>query len=145
MLGRLMRKFLLASLAFFCTVSRPLVLAADDFVESPDHRVNESIPHGTVTQMPAWESKIFPNTLRDWWVYVPAQYKPDGSAAVMVFQDGSGYKNTTGDWRIPVVFDNLIAKGDMPPTVAIFINSGNAPLKPTPSASDGLNSRTRFD
>jgi enterochelin esterase family protein len=68
--------------------------------------------------------------VRDWWVYVPAQFKPDGSAAVMVFQDGSGYKNTTGDWRIPTVFDNLIAKGDMPPTVAIFINPGNAPLKP---------------
>jgi enterochelin esterase family protein len=92
--------------------------------------VNESIPHGTVTQMPQWESKVFPDTVRDWWVYVPAQFKPDGSAAVMVFQDGSGYKNTTGDWRMPVVFDNLIAKGDMPPTVAIFINPGTAPLKP---------------
>ena len=48
----------------------------------------------------------------------------------MVFQDGGGYKNTTGDWRIPVVFDNLIAKGEMPVTVGIFINPGTAPLKP---------------
>ena len=122
-----MRLLLLASLALFPVAS---AFAADDFVESPDHRVNPSIPHGAVTQMPAWESKIFPNTTRDWWVYVPAQFKPDGSAAVMVFQDGSGYKNTTGDWRIPTVFDNLIAKGDMPPTVAIFINPGTAPMKP---------------
>ncbi len=125
-----MRKFFLASLAAFSFASTTLVFAADDFVESPDHRVDEKIPHGTVTQMPVWESKIFPDTVRDWWVYVPAQFKPDGSAAVMVFQDGSGYKNTTGDWRIPTVFDNLIAKGDMPPTVAIFINPGTTPLKP---------------
>ncbi|MEO6787898.1 MAG: alpha/beta hydrolase-fold protein, partial [Chthoniobacteraceae bacterium] len=122
-----MRLLLFASLALFPVTS---AFAADDFVESPDHRVNPDVPHGTVTQMPQWESKIFPNTVRDWWVYVPAQYKPDGSAAVMVFQDGSGYKNTTGDWRIPTVFDNLIAKGDMPPTVAIFINPGTAPMKP---------------
>ncbi len=122
-----MRFLLLASLALFPIAS---AFATDDFVESPDHRVNEKIPHGTVTQMPAWESKIFPGTVRDWWVYVPAQFKPDGSAAVMVFQDGGGYKNTTGDWRIPTVFDNLIAKGDMPPTVAIFINPGTAPMKP---------------
>ena len=77
-----------------------------------------------------WESKVFPGTVRDWWVYVPAQYKPDGSAAVMVFQDGRNYVNPTGDWRAPTVFDNLIAKGDMPPTVAIFINPGSAPMKP---------------
>jgi enterochelin esterase-like enzyme/sugar lactone lactonase YvrE len=125
-----MRLLLSASLALLSAAFAPHIFAADDFVESPDHRVNESIPHGTVTQMPQWESKVFPDTVRDWWVYVPAQFKPDGSAAVMVFQDGSGYKNTTGDWRIPTVFDNLIAKGDMPPTVAIFINPGNAPLKP---------------
>ena len=99
MVCALMRLLLSASLAFFTATSTPLIFAADDFVESPDHRVNESIPHGRVTQMPQWESKIFPGTMRDWWVYVPAQFKPDGSAAVMVFQDGSGYINTTGDWR----------------------------------------------
>ena len=76
--------------------------------------------------MPPWESKIYPNTVRDWWVYVPAQYKPDGSAALMVFQDGHDYVNLKGNWRAPTVFDNLIARGDMPPTVAVFINPGAA-------------------
>ena len=122
-----MRFLLLASLAFFPVVS---AFGADDFAESPDHRENPGAPHGTVTQMPVWESKTFPGTVRDWWVYVPAQFKPDGSAAVMVFQDGHDYVNVKGNWRVPVVFDNLIAKGDMPPTVAIFINPGTAPLKP---------------
>ena len=33
------------------------------------------VPKGTLKQMPAWESQIFEGTTRDWWVYVPAQYK----------------------------------------------------------------------
>jgi enterochelin esterase family protein len=37
----------------------------------------------------------------------------------MVFQDGGGYTD-----YVPTVFDNLIAKGDMPVTVGVFINPG---------------------
>ena len=77
------------------------------------------MPKGTVKQMPSWESKIFSGTTRDWWVYVPAQYKPETPAAVMVFQDGAGPKD-----YVPTVFDNLIAKRDMPVTVGIFIQPG---------------------
>jgi enterochelin esterase family protein len=69
--------------------------------------------------MAPWESQIFAGTKRDWWVYVPAQYKADAPAAVMVFQDGAGAKDF-----VPVVFDNLIAKGDMPVTVGVFIQPG---------------------
>ena len=29
----------------------------------------------------------------------------------MVFQDGVGYVSGTGDFRVPVVFDNLIRSG----------------------------------
>src|SRR4051812_3046892 len=79
--------------------------------------------------MPPWESKIFEGTVRDWWVYVPAQYKPDGSAALMVFQDGHDYINLKGNWRAPTVFDNLIASGEMPATVAVFINPGHEKAK----------------
>ena len=80
------------------------------------------MPKGKLTQQKPWESKIFPKTTRDWWVYVPAQYKDDQPACVMVFQDGGGY---TG--FVPTVFDNLIAKGEMPVTVAVFINPGTGP------------------
>jgi enterochelin esterase family protein len=100
-------------------------LAADSFVEAPDHRENPAVPHGSVTEMAPWVSKIFEGTTREWWVYVPAQYKADGSAAVMVFQDGHDYVGPKGNWRAPTVFDNLIARGEMPPTVAIFINPGH--------------------
>jgi enterochelin esterase family protein len=85
----------------------------------PDSREQPGVPKGTVTQMPPWESKIFSGTRRDWWVYVPAQYRPESPAAVMVFQDGAGAKDF-----VPVAFDNLIAKGDVPVTVGVFIQPG---------------------
>ena len=91
----------------------------------PDAVAKEGVPKGTVVPMPAFESKIFPNTTRDWSIYVPAQYKSDKPAALMVFQDGESMKSDKGRWRVPTVFDNLIAKGDMPPTIAVFINPGH--------------------
>ncbi len=114
-------------LAFLLLAGR--LVAADGFVESPDHRENPAVPHGKVTQMPPWESKIFDGTIRDWWVYVPAQYKAEKPAAVMVFQDGKGYVSTKGNWRVPIVFDNLIARGEMPVTIAILIDPGQDKTK----------------
>src|SRR5262249_8440734 len=49
----------------------------------PDSREKPDVPKGKLTQQPKWESRIFPNTTRDWWVYVPAQYKPENPASVM--------------------------------------------------------------
>jgi enterochelin esterase-like enzyme len=93
--------------------------ALEVYETHPDSREQPGVPKGTVKQMPSWESKIFSGTRRDWWVYVPAQYKPETPAAVMVFQDGAGSKDF-----VPVVFDNLIAKGHMPVTVGIFVQPG---------------------
>ena len=45
----------------------------------------------------------------------------------MVFQDGGGYIKPDGNWRVPVVFDNLIHKKQMPVTIGIFINPGVVP------------------
>lgn len=95
----------------------------------PDAVPRDDVPHGTVESMPPFESKIFPKTVRDWAVYVPAQYDAAKPASLMVFQDGRGYRTTDGRWRVPVVFDNLIARGDMPPTIAVFINPGHDPAQ----------------
>jgi enterochelin esterase-like enzyme len=90
------------------------------YTDPPELSEQPGVPKGKLIPQKSWESKIFPNTKRDWWVYVPAQYKDDQPACVMVFQDGGGY---TG--FVPTVFDNLIAKGEMPVTVGVFINPGN--------------------
>jgi enterochelin esterase-like enzyme len=67
--------------------------------------------------------------VRDYWVYVPAQYDPRTPACVMVFQDGQWYADKQRDFRVPVVFDNLIHKKEMPVTVGIFVNPGVVPAK----------------
>ncbi len=97
----------------------------DQYVLGPDSQVQKDVPQGKVTQMPPWkDSKIYPGTTRDWWIYVPAQYSKDKPAAVMVFCDGGGFVKADGQFRAPVVFDNLIAKGEMPVTIGIFIQPG---------------------
>jgi enterochelin esterase-like enzyme/sugar lactone lactonase YvrE len=108
----------------------PIVNTKPAWEPHPDAVVQENVPKGTVEKMEPWESKIFPGTIRDWSIYVPAQYRPDQPAALMVFQDGEGMRNVTGRWRVPVVFDNLIARGDMPPTIAVFLNPGHDKSKP---------------
>lgn len=91
----------------------------------PDAERKDGVPRGIVEEMAAWESKIFPSTARDWAIYVPSQYRASTPAALMVFQDGHSYKDVEGRWRVPIVFDNLIASGEMPIIIAVFINPGH--------------------
>ena len=99
--------------------------AAEAWKLHPLAEEQPAVPHGRVEKMPSWESKLFPGTTRDWSIYVPAQVREGVPAAVMVFQDGHDYVNPKGHWRVPTVFDNLIARGEMPPTIAVFINPGH--------------------
>ncbi len=109
--------------------SVPAVAADGAFKATPDHEVQPGVPQGKVLPMPALAAKAYPETKRDWFIYVPAQYKPDGTAALMVFQDGQNYTNAKGSWRVPTVFDNLIARGEMPVTIAVFVNPGHDETK----------------
>lgn len=101
--------------------------AADDYQHGPDSIRQEGVPQGTVTQHQWKDSKIFPGTERDYWIYVPAQYDKAQPASLMVFQDGGAYVNEKNDFRVPIVFDNLIHKKEMPVTIGIFISPGSIP------------------
>jgi enterochelin esterase family protein len=92
----------------------------ETYTVHPDAIVQPGVPRGKVIQQPKWKSKVFAGTERDWWIYVPAQYRASRPAAVMVFQDGQNQYLR----QVPTVFDNLIHKGDMPVTAAVFINPG---------------------
>jgi enterochelin esterase-like enzyme len=100
--------------------------AQDNYKLGPDSEKHEGVPEGKVTQY-KFKSTIFLGTIRDWWLYVPAQYDPREPACVMVFQDGGGYVSDKGQFRVPLVFDNLIHKKEMPVTIGIFINPGTIP------------------
>jgi enterochelin esterase-like enzyme len=112
--------------------------SAPTYELGPESQRQPGVPQGQVTHF-QHVSAIFPNARRDYWVYAPQQYDPARPAAVMVFQDGHAYAREEGEFRVPVVFDNLIHAGDMPATVGIFINPGhvgNAPPEPAWAASN---------
>ena len=102
------------------------LLPPGEYPLTADSERQAGVPSGEVTKH-TWTSTVFPGTQRDYWVYVPAQYRPDTPAAVMVFQDGGRFVAEDGRWRVPVVFDNLIHRSEMPVTIGIFVDSGVVP------------------
>ena len=103
-----------------------LTAIAQEYTLGPDSQRQSGTPQGKVTQH-TWTSKIFPGTVRDYWVYVPAQYNVSKPACLMIFQDGGGMVGENSTWRAPIVLDNLIHKREMPVTIGIFINPGVLP------------------
>ncbi|HYM93172.1 MAG TPA: alpha/beta hydrolase-fold protein [Chitinophagaceae bacterium] len=89
----------------------------------PDSKRQEGVPKGTVTKY-SWESKLLRN-FRDYYIYVPAEYDSTKPAALMIFQDGHSYVDENGDWRVPIVFDNLIYRKELPVIIGVFINPGH--------------------
>ncbi|MCW3052786.1 MAG: enterobactin/ferric enterobactin esterase, partial [Chthonomonadales bacterium] len=108
---------------------------AQEYKLGPDSIQQPDVPKGEVTYYKAKNSKVFPGSEHDVWVYVPKQYDASKPACVMIFQDGGGFQDRNGGFRVPVVFDNLIAKKQMPVTVAIMINPG---VLPPPEGSNAL-------
>lgn len=113
----------------------------DQYVPGPDSKPQAGVPKGTITRHVWDKSKVFPGTTRDYWVYVPAQYKKGKAAAVFVCQDGIMYE-------APTVFDNLIHKKEMPVTIGIFIQPGNLVEKTRrgePAAKPRSNRSVEYD
>ena len=125
-----------------CTAA---AFAIDDYQPGPDSQPREDVPHGEVKKMAPFEaSNVFPGTTHEWSVYVPKQYDAAKPACVMIFFDGLGYARVDGPSRVPVVFDNLIAKNEMPVTIAVFIQPGV--VKATqPGSKDRSNRSFEYD
>ena len=125
-----MRRILLALLL----VSACAVPQADDYMLGPDSQPQDGVPKGTVTKFTLAPGKDYPGTPHNCAVYVPAQYDPGKPTPFMIFLDGS---QALGDsMRVPVVLDNLIAKHDLPPMIAIFVDPGILPVVSDPSHAD---------
>ncbi len=114
--------FLLPALGSWAGV--PKTASTDDQYKklTPDSEVKADVPKGKLEKSTWDQSKVFPGTTREVTVYVPQQYDAAKPTAVFVCQDGVMYK-------APTVFDNLIAKKEMPVTIGIFIQPGDIPLK----------------
>ncbi len=110
----------------------------DDYPPGPDSKAQPGVPKGEVLKFSFEQSRIFPGTFRDYWVYVPAQYTPDRPACVYVNQDGI-------QWNAPTVFDNLIHKKEMPVTIGVFVMHGRVRAADTNAALDRFNRSVEYD
>jgi len=116
-----MKKIFSAFLLMIITVS---CLAQDSLYHlGPDSQRKEGVPKGVVFKY-EWQSKLY-NNFREYWVYIPLQYDSTKPAALMVFQDGHAYLNDSGDFRVPIVYDNLIYQKKLPVTICLFVNPGH--------------------
>jgi enterochelin esterase-like enzyme len=107
----------------------------DNYPLGPDS-MEQDVPHGELLKFRWDDSKVFPGTERECGIYIPKQYDGSTPIAFMVFQDGLGYMNPKGGYRVPVVFDNLIAKKEIPVMAGVFVNPGVFKLKPGQKKAD---------
>ena len=95
------------------------------------------VPVGTVTPTVLADCRAFPGAAHHIWTYVPAQYDGSSPANLMVWLDGGGFAgyrrdessgeyvvSSDSEWSVPIVLDNMIAAGDIPPTIAVFVTPG---------------------
>lgn len=96
-----------------------------EYPPTADSLPQPGVPKGQLIGPLEFRSKIIAGTVRRYWIYVPNNYSAKNPPNLLVFQDGQRAINPQGPLNIPVVLDNLIAKGDIPPTLGVFITPGN--------------------
>ena len=111
---------------------------ADDFPIGPDSRVQPGVPQGDLIKFEFSGSKIFPGTSREVTVYVPKQYDGTKPACVYVNQDGV-------QWNAPTVFDNLVARGELPIIIGVFVRPGIVKSLDPKIALDRFNRSFEYD
>ena len=122
---------------------RPLAGSPGAGPESPASRYTppeakpEAIPKGQVKEFTYAESRIFPGTVRQGAVFVPAQY--DGSKPACVSVKFDGYNPAEKP-----LLEALIAAGEMPVTVGVFIRPGELPA-PMPGTIGRRNRCLEYD
>ncbi len=117
-----------------------LVQAAEEnYPVHEDSKVHDGVPKGEMIKASytAKENSVFPGTEREYQLYIPAGLDKSKPAPFMVFQDGVIY-------NAPVVFDNLIAKKEIPAMIGIFIKPGVVPAA-NPDALPRFNRSYEYD
>ncbi len=112
--------------------------AAEEFPLGPDSLVQPGVPQGELIKFEFAGSKIFPGTVREVTVYVPRQYEAAKPACLYVNQDGV-------QWNAPTVFDNLIARGELPVIIGVFVRPGVVKAADPKVALDRFNRSFEYD
>lgn len=108
----------------------------------PDSLPNPEVPEGRLTSFTWSDSQVYPGTTRECWLYVPAQYDGSADAALHVFNDGGLYLAENA--QAHRTLDTLIHKGEIPVSLALFVNPG-APGPGLPIWGGGDNRSVEYD
>ncbi|MFN9719054.1 MAG: SMP-30/gluconolactonase/LRE family protein [Planctomycetota bacterium] len=96
----------------------------DEYPRPPEAEVRTGVPQGKVEGPFEFRSQIFPGTVREFWVYVPAKYDASKPPCLMVVQDGLGHAK---GMNLPIVLDNMIHSGEVPVQLGVFVSPGVVP------------------
>jgi enterochelin esterase family protein len=98
-----------------------------DYPFTADSLAQPKVPKGKLEGPYEFHSTVFAGTVRQYWIYVPADYKAKlkTKPALLVFHDGQRATNPMGSLRVPQVLDNLIYQKAIPQTIGVFITPGN--------------------
>ncbi len=99
--------------------------AAPASIAKPPRQTEAATLHGRLEGPFELQSRVYPGTVRRYWVYVPAGYDPARPPNLLLFQDGQRATNPGGALKLPAVLDALIAQGAIPATLGVFVTPGN--------------------
>ena len=103
---------------------------------APEIKPEDILP-GEIKKTDFHQSKIFPGTERELTVFIPAQYDASKPACVYVRTDGYNP-------REKVLMETMIATGEMPVTVGVFVRPGTLPA-PMPDTLGRRNRDLEYD
>jgi enterochelin esterase family protein len=103
-------------------------------------------PAGTIASHPDWDhTAVYAGTVRNLFVYRTAGFDPAEAANLIVFNDGAMYLDPNGSVRAAKVLDSLRAKGEIPQTVAVFVNPGRPQGAEVGSREAGIQRSREYD
>ena len=87
----------------------------------------KNVPKGEIIKKTHKSKTVYPGVIRDYWIYVPANYDKKTESNLIIFQDGEWY--LFGDeFKAGIAFDNMMRFGLIPQTIGVFINPGDTQL-----------------
>ena len=88
------------------------------------HYLKPGVPEGKLTSKMSHTSRIYDGMAADYWVYVPAQYRPGVPIAVMFWTDGEVHINRDSGSRAMNVWDNLTYEKKIPAMLQVLVSPG---------------------
>ncbi|WP_313539371.1 alpha/beta hydrolase [Sphingomonas sp.] len=102
-----------------------VAMATAAAIATPPQETVAAPLHGRLEGPFELHSRVYPGTVRRYWVYVPAGYDPARPPNLLLFQDGQRATNPNGSLKVPAMLDALIAQGAIPQTLGVFVTPGN--------------------